>query len=108
MKILMILSHGQTTVERKFSVDKSLEVENSKEDSCIAQKLICENVNNSIDIHSTIVTKATRRFVSSLRQKYILHLEEQRKFGNQKNLENSRKRKVDELYLTLWMVRSPL
>ncbi|GBN50645.1 hypothetical protein AVEN_125253-1 [Araneus ventricosus] len=38
-----------------------------------------------------------RRFVSSSRQKYILHLEEQRKIEYQKNLENSRKSKVDEL-----------
>ncbi|GBM72960.1 hypothetical protein AVEN_247248-1, partial [Araneus ventricosus] len=38
-----------------------------------------------------------RRFVSSSRQKYILHLEEQQKIENQKNSEESRKRKADKL-----------
>ncbi|GBM99120.1 hypothetical protein AVEN_114039-1 [Araneus ventricosus] len=98
MKILMILSHGQATVERGFSVRKSLEAENLKEDSYIAQRLIFENANNSNNIHSTIIAKEMRRFVFSSRQKYVLHLEEQRKIEHQKNSENSRKRKVDELF----------
>ncbi|GBL83019.1 hypothetical protein AVEN_165255-1 [Araneus ventricosus] len=95
MKILVILSHGEATEEQGFSVNKSLEVENLKEDSYIAHRLIFEKVNNSNDVHSTNVTKEMRRFVSSSRQKYILHLEEQLKIENQKNSENSRKRKVE-------------
>lgn len=43
-KLLLVLSHGQASVERGFSINKEVEVENLKEHSLIAQRLICDHV----------------------------------------------------------------
>ncbi len=43
---LLILSHGQATVERGFSVNKEIEICNMQEDTLVAQRLVC-------DCHST-------------------------------------------------------
>ena len=44
LRILLILSHGQAAVERGFSVNNELEVENLQERSLVAQRLVCEYV----------------------------------------------------------------
>lgn len=40
VKLLLLMSHGQATVERGFSVNKEVAVENLKERSFIAQRII--------------------------------------------------------------------
>ena len=44
LKILLVLSHGQASVERGFSVNKEIEVENLPEHSLVAQRTICDYV----------------------------------------------------------------
>ena len=44
VKLLLVLSHGQASVERGFSVNKEIEIENLKEQSLVAQRLICDHV----------------------------------------------------------------
>lgn len=39
-----MLSHGQASVERGFSVNKEIEVENLPEHSLVAQRTICDYV----------------------------------------------------------------
>ncbi|XP_069133066.1 uncharacterized protein [Argopecten irradians] len=46
VKLCLVLSHGQADVERGFSVNKKVEVENLKEESVVAQRLICDYVKN--------------------------------------------------------------
>ncbi|KAL3045305.1 hypothetical protein OYC64_013549 [Pagothenia borchgrevinki] len=41
---LLLLSHGQATVEREFSVNKEVETVNLLEESLEAQRLICDQV----------------------------------------------------------------
>jgi len=40
---LLLLSHGQTTVERGFSVNKEVETCNIKEETVEAQRLVCDH-----------------------------------------------------------------
>ena len=40
VKVLLVLSHGQASVERGFSINKEMIVENQKEMSLVAQRLI--------------------------------------------------------------------
>lgn len=96
MKHLMILSHGQASVERGFSINKALEVENLKEQSYIGQRLIYENV-SSIELHSFPITKDMRKRVANSRQKYVNHLEEQKKEIKRSAIQVKRKIQIDEL-----------
>ena len=41
-KILLLLSHGQASVEWGFSVNKEIEVENLLKHSLVAQRTICD------------------------------------------------------------------
>lgn len=42
--LLLLLSHGQTTVERGFSVNKEVETNNMQEDAVVAQRIIWDYV----------------------------------------------------------------
>ena len=46
VKVILILSHEQAAVERAFSVNKELEVENLKEHTLVAQRIVCDHVNS--------------------------------------------------------------
>lgn len=57
MKNVMILSHGNATVERGFSINKECLVDNQKEKSLIAQRIIYDTVNAKGGLQNFIVTK---------------------------------------------------
>jgi len=42
--MLLVLSHGQATVERGFSVNKQVETDNLHEESVVAKRAICDYV----------------------------------------------------------------
>ena len=44
MKLLLLLSHGQASVECGFSVRKQVEIANLNEDNFVAKRLICDHV----------------------------------------------------------------
>lgn len=44
VKILLVLSHGQASVELGFSINKEIEVENLHEHSLVAQPIICDHL----------------------------------------------------------------
>ena len=44
---LLLISHGQASVERGFSVNRQIEVENLHEESVVAQRLICDHVHSA-------------------------------------------------------------
>ena len=44
IKLVMVLSHGQASVDRGFSVNKQLHVENQKDESLVAQRIVCDRV----------------------------------------------------------------
>jgi len=40
--MLLVLSHGQATVERGFSINKQVDTENLSEESVVAERIICD------------------------------------------------------------------
>ena len=64
---LLVLSHGQASVERGFSVNKQLEVENLQERSFISQRL-------AVSINKPLLLSA-----AGARQKYSSYLDEQKR-----------------------------
>jgi len=45
VRILLLLSHGQATVEKGFSVNKEVKAQNMAEETFTAQHLVCDHVN---------------------------------------------------------------
>ena len=45
VQLLLVLSHGEASVERGFSVNKEVEVENLANQSLVAQRLVCDHIN---------------------------------------------------------------
>ena len=95
LKIILTMSHGQASVERGFSINKSLLVENLSKERLISQRIIYDHMKvNDLQSHELEITPALRKSVKSSRQQYDTYLEEQKRKGVQS--EKSRKRKVIE------------
>ena len=97
MKVLLVLSHGQASVERGFSVNKEIEVENLHEHSLVAQRIICDHLRAVGGVLNVPVTKKLLAAAASSRQKYEKYLQEER--DKKKTAEEQRKRKhvLDEI-----------
>ena len=91
VQLLLVLSHGQASVERGFSVNKELEVENLANQSLVAQRLMCDHINAVGGIFNVSITQPLLTSCSAARKRYERYLEQQRQ--NNQSEEGSRKRK---------------
>lgn len=92
-KMLLTLSHGQASVERGFSVNKQLLVENLQAKSCVALRTVYDAVKSTMEAYTKLeMNPALVRSLNSARMRYGLYLEEQAKI--KQNLEKGQKRKV--------------
>ena len=91
VQLLLVLSHGQASVERGFSVNKELEVENLANQSLVAQRLVCDHINAVGGIFNVSITQPLLTSCSAARKRYERYLEQQRQ--KNKSEEGSRKRK---------------
>jgi len=89
--LLLVLSCGQASVERGFSVNKEHEVENLSNQSCVAQCLVCDHVKAVDGVLNVPITQALLTSCASARKRYERYLDEQRQ--NKKSEQESRKRK---------------
>lgn len=74
----LLLSHGQATVERGFSVNREVETCNIKEETVEDQRLVCDHVRACGGIRKVSLTKELLASVASSRTRYRMHLDEQR------------------------------
>lgn len=97
VKILLVLSHGQASVEQGFSVNKEIEVENLREHSLAAQRIICDHLRAVGGVLNVPITKKLLATAASSQQKYDKYLQDQR--DKMKTDEEKRKRKhvLDEI-----------
>ena len=92
LKIILLLSHGQATVERGFSVNKEVESYNLQADTFSARRIICDLVNAVGGIFNVdVANKQLQVSAAGARLKYLAHLEDQRK---EKTEQAGRKRKL--------------
>lgn len=74
---LLLLSHGQATVERGFSINKEVETCNLLGESLEALRLICANVSSCGGVLKVPLTKELLASVASARSHYRLYLEQE-------------------------------
>ena len=91
---LLLLSHGQATVERGFSVNKEASSDNISQLSLVARRQIINHVRKVGGVKNVPITHGLIMSASSARKKYFQHLEDQRK--EQEQAEVNRKRKAQE------------
>ncbi|GBM55014.1 hypothetical protein AVEN_238942-1 [Araneus ventricosus] len=96
VKMILILSYGQATMERGFSLKKALEVENLKENH-IAQRMIIEAIKEAGDVFDVPIIKEMRISVQCARQQYLDYLECQKREKMEDQLNNKRKLLVEEI-----------
>jgi len=77
MKMSLVLSHGQDTVERGFSMNKQVETEHLYEESVVAKRTICDYVSYAGVIQNVDVTnKKLILAATAARQKCSAYLSE--------------------------------
>ncbi|KAJ8348774.1 hypothetical protein SKAU_G00273630 [Synaphobranchus kaupii] len=74
-KKVLLLSHGQATVERGFSINKEVETVNLQEDTVIAQRLVCDYVAICGGVVKVPLSKELLTSVGSARSKYREYLD---------------------------------
>ena len=75
---LLLLSHGQATVERGFSINKEVEMSNMEDDTVVSQRLICDYVRLCGGVGKVPLTKVLLTECGTARRRYRMHLEEER------------------------------
>jgi len=92
---LLLLSHGQASVERGFSINRQVEAENIVGETVTARRIICDSVRVLGGVTNIDVTnKKLLISCSAARQRYYSHLEDEKR---KKQTEASgRKRKAIE------------
>ncbi|KAK8788935.1 hypothetical protein V5799_021289 [Amblyomma americanum] len=79
VRLLLVLSHGQATVERGFSVNRQVSVENLKEISYVSQRIVYDAVSKAGGILNIVITKELRRSVLAAHNRYRTYLEGKKK-----------------------------
>ncbi|KAL0170493.1 hypothetical protein M9458_035089, partial [Cirrhinus mrigala] len=69
VKKLLIISHGQATVERGFSINKEVETCNMDEETVVAQRLICDHVRVYGAVTQVPLTKEYRMYLDEEKRK---------------------------------------
>ena len=78
-KIIFTLSHSQCAVERGFSVNKELLVENLQEVLLIAQRIVYDQLTaTKQNVHTFKISNDLIKSCKAARSKYMLHLDEKR------------------------------
>jgi len=85
------MSHGQATVERGFSVNKEVAVENLTERSFIAQRIIHDHIESVGGLANVEISKQLLTSSAGARQKYLSYLDDQKR--SKVSQENALKRK---------------
>ena len=79
IRLCLLLSHGQASVERGFSVNKEITVESMKERSLVSQRIICDHLRFVGGVENINVTQQMMVAAKNSRQTYMAHLEEKRR-----------------------------
>ena len=80
-KIFLTLSHGQAAVERSFSVNKQLLVDNLRETSLVGQKIVYDflTYGQTAELHEFQIPNGLLLSCRSAHSRYVASLEEKKK-----------------------------
>ena len=73
---LLVISHGQASVERGFSINKHASFVNQSEDSLVARRIVRDHINYVGGLENLIITKELLKHCKSAHAKYKARLED--------------------------------
>ena len=91
IEMALLLSHGQASVERGFSVNKELVVENRQEESLIARRIIKDHIMHVNCVTDVEITRDMVLAARSARAKYSQCLTQQKEQEEWQKKEQKRK-----------------
>jgi hypothetical protein len=94
VRLVLILSHGNATVEGGFSVNGDMLVENLQDESLVAQRIVYDAVQCAGGITSVHIDKALLSFVRGSHARYLLALDQKRQTSSEYNKQQALKRKA--------------
>ena len=71
VELLLLMSHGQATVERGFSINKEVVVENLSERSFIAHRIVHDHIESVGGLANVQISKQLLMSFAVVRQKYL-------------------------------------
>ena len=93
IKIILVLSHGQSAVERSFSLGKSFVVENILEESIRNKKFMKDHMlANNITPSTIQITKKMQADCKCAWTKYEIYLEQEKK--KKREIENDNRKSI--------------
>lgn len=101
VRMLLLLSHGQASVERGFSVNRQLEVVNLQEGTYVAQRIICDHIHYVGGLMNVVISKPLLAAASGSRQRYQMDQDKKKalKVADQQSMIMKRKADEEELKL---------
>ena len=94
---VLLLSHGQASVERGFSVNKQMEVTNLQEDTFVAQRLVHDHITAVGGIMGVSLDKDLVRSCVASRARYQAYLDDTAKAKATDESTRKRRSVVDEI-----------
>ena len=92
------MSHGQSNIEREFSVSKEVLQHNLQEKSLVSQRLIYETIYSSdVKLHEFVITFDLRKSCKFSCQRYQQDLDGSKQQKEKIRMDLKRKSKTDEL-----------
>jgi len=91
----LLLSHGQATIERGFSLNKELVVENQQEQSLVARRVIKDHILHVKGVTNINITRVMVLAARSARSKYTHYRYLTKKKKQQEKEKQDKKRKAE-------------
>ena len=95
--MFFVLSHGQSTIQRGFSVDKDLLLENLGEQSLIGQPLVYDYFTSLDNIYEYVIPNNLVKSCKLTYSKYKIVLEQKKENAKASEDDRERKLKVNEI-----------
>ena len=95
VKVLLLLSHGQASVERGFSVNHQVEVDNHCENTFITQRVVHDHIVSVGGIFNINITRDLMTFCQASRARYQTYLDDKKRARESVSL---KRKHVDEFY----------
>ena len=94
VKLVIILSHSNASVESGFSANEEMSVENLSEGMLVALRMVFDGVINEGGISSVDVNRKMLKFVNNTHPEYFKQLEKQKEQQTSGEKKRAEKRKI--------------
>ncbi|XP_071482987.1 uncharacterized protein, partial [Diadema antillarum] len=97
VRMMLILSHGQASIEREFSVNNEVEEVNLQGQSLVSLRAIYDHIKHVGGIDNIKLDKSIMLAASAGRQRYHMYLDDERRSKEKAKKEGKRKALMDSL-----------